>query len=81
MFPPWARNASALPAPRPDFWQQTTMKPAEPLNIEINSRHLDWLESEAIYILREVAAGLAHFPVAFLRPDLDVAPAVELNSA
>jgi sulfate adenylyltransferase subunit 2 len=36
------------------------MKPAEPLNIEINSRHLDWLESEAIYILREVAAGCAN---------------------
>jgi len=36
------------------------MKPVEPLNIEINSRHLDWLESEAIYILREVAAGCAN---------------------
>jgi len=36
------------------------MKPVEPLNIEINSRHLDWLESEAIYIMREVAAGCAN---------------------
>lgn len=36
------------------------MKPVEPLNIEINARHLDWLESEAIYILREVAAGCAN---------------------
>lgn len=36
------------------------MKPVEPLNIEINSRHLDWLESEAIFILREVAAGCAN---------------------
>ncbi|HEX4328634.1 MAG TPA: sulfate adenylyltransferase subunit CysD [Burkholderiales bacterium] len=36
------------------------MKPVEPLNIEINSRHLDALESEAIYILREVAAGCAN---------------------
>jgi sulfate adenylyltransferase subunit 2 len=36
------------------------MKPTEPLDIEINSRHLDWLESEAIYIMREVAAGCAN---------------------
>ena len=36
------------------------MKPSEPLNIEINSRHLDWLESEAIYIMREVAASSAN---------------------
>jgi sulfate adenylyltransferase subunit 2 len=36
------------------------MKPVEPFTIEINSRHLDWLESEAIYILREVAAGCAN---------------------
>jgi len=36
------------------------MKPVEPLNIEINSRHLDWLESEAVYIMREVAAGCAN---------------------
>ncbi|MDB5581269.1 MAG: cysD [Bradyrhizobium sp.] len=36
------------------------MKPVEPLNIEINSRHLDGLESESIYILREVAAGCAN---------------------
>ena len=36
------------------------MKPFEPLNIELNSRHLDWLESEAIYILREVAASSAN---------------------
>ena len=36
------------------------MKPFEPLNIEINSRHLDWLESEAIYIMREVAASSAN---------------------
>jgi sulfate adenylyltransferase subunit 2 len=36
------------------------MKPVEPLQMEINSRHLDWLESEAIFILREVAAGCAN---------------------
>jgi sulfate adenylyltransferase subunit 2 len=36
------------------------MKPVEPLSIEINSRHLDWLESESIYIMREVAAGCAN---------------------
>ena len=36
------------------------MKPVEPLDIEINTRHLNWLESEAIYILREVAAGCAN---------------------
>ncbi len=36
------------------------MKPVEPLSIQINSRHLDWLESEAIYIMREVAAGCAN---------------------
>ena len=36
------------------------MKPVEPLNIDINSRHLDDLESESIYILREVAAGCAN---------------------
>lgn len=36
------------------------MKPVEPLNIDINSRHLDELESESIYILREVAAGCAN---------------------
>ena len=35
------------------------MKPVEPLSIQINSRHLDWLESEAIYIMREVAAACA----------------------
>ncbi|HEY4374016.1 MAG TPA: sulfate adenylyltransferase subunit CysD [Burkholderiales bacterium] len=36
------------------------MKPVEPLNIDINARHLDDLESESIYILREVAAGCAN---------------------
>lgn len=36
------------------------MKPVEPLHMEINARHLDWLESEAIFILREVAAGCAN---------------------
>ena len=36
------------------------MKPVEPLSIQINSRHLDWLESEAIYIMREVAAACAN---------------------
>ena len=36
------------------------MKPVEPLHIEINSRHLNWLESEAIHIMREVAAGSAN---------------------
>ena len=36
------------------------MKPTEPLDIEINSRHLDWLESEAIFIMREVAAGCSN---------------------
>ena len=36
------------------------MKPVEPLHMEINSRHLDWIESEAIFILREVAAGCAN---------------------